>query len=160
MHKFLNFIKDIHQYPSIHLWFGCDMFCQLNLLTILAYLKQENYCGEINLVFIDEENDDEIVDIQNKIPLTDYLDVYNAVFIERQPINANSEYLNKAILDYLNIQNKTASFILFIQQNHDKMSKQELYDTVWKMTRKYGLGDIQVKQFIKEGVLTNEKEEV
>ncbi len=34
------------EYKCIVLWFGEDMFCQMNLLTILSYLEQSRYEGE------------------------------------------------------------------------------------------------------------------
>ncbi len=34
------------KYKCIVLWFGEDMFCQMNLLTILSYLEQSYYEGK------------------------------------------------------------------------------------------------------------------
>src|SRR5699024_9435115 len=33
----------------LYLWFGVDLFCQINLLTILAYLEQSGYTGDVIL---------------------------------------------------------------------------------------------------------------
>ena len=39
--KGYRFIKNFtKEYKCIVLWFGEDMFCQMNLLTILSYLEQ------------------------------------------------------------------------------------------------------------------------
>ena len=32
-----------NKFDTIVLWFGDDMFCQMNMLTILAYLEQSNF---------------------------------------------------------------------------------------------------------------------
>ena len=44
----------------ICLWFGTDTFCQMNLLTLLAYLEQIGFEGEVELQRIDDENFAEI----------------------------------------------------------------------------------------------------
>ncbi len=48
MKKFLE-----GDYERIVLWFGEDMFCQINLLAILAYLE-ENFRGQVYLNLVDE----------------------------------------------------------------------------------------------------------
>ena len=52
-----KFIQEIskNSYSVIYLWFGKDTFCQTNLLTLLAYLEQINYKGNIFLNYIDDE---------------------------------------------------------------------------------------------------------
>lgn len=37
------------EYKCIVLWFGEDMFCQMNLLTLLSYLEQSCYEGKVYL---------------------------------------------------------------------------------------------------------------
>ncbi|WP_225221178.1 hypothetical protein [Bacillus norwichensis] len=36
-----------NKYKCIVLWFGDDMFCQMNLLTVLAFLELEGYRGKV-----------------------------------------------------------------------------------------------------------------
>ena len=48
-------VKDRLNEYSIVCWFGDDEFCQINLLTLLAFLKQINYKKSIILHVIDEE---------------------------------------------------------------------------------------------------------
>src|SRR5690625_257012 len=45
---------DHERYESIVLWFGPDMCCQMKVLTILAYLDQINFQGELILHIINE----------------------------------------------------------------------------------------------------------
>ena len=43
-----------NSYKMIRLWFGRDTFCQVNLLTLLAYLEQIQWEGEIRLNIADD----------------------------------------------------------------------------------------------------------
>ncbi|CAH0305611.1 hypothetical protein SRABI133_04728 [Peribacillus simplex] len=56
--KVINPLKNLFNkdYECIVLWFGEDMFCQMNLLTILAYLEQADYSGR---VFLNSFSEDE-----------------------------------------------------------------------------------------------------
>ena len=44
-----------NQFSNLFLWFDYDMFCQINLLTILAYLDQINYSKKITFNLVDME---------------------------------------------------------------------------------------------------------
>ena len=57
------------KYQTICLWFGKDTFCQVNLLTLLAYLEQIAYVGEVKLNYIDDET---LLKTANELKKTDY----------------------------------------------------------------------------------------
>ena len=42
-------------YSELRLWFGRDTFCQVNLLTLLAYLEEIHCGGRVLLNLIDDE---------------------------------------------------------------------------------------------------------
>ncbi|AJQ25658.1 hypothetical protein [Pelosinus fermentans] len=42
-------------------WFGYDMFCQMNLITILVYLEQSGYKGDVLSCMVLEKIDDIIL---------------------------------------------------------------------------------------------------
>ena len=49
-------LRDCHtRYDSLSLYFGRDAFCQMNLLTLLAYLEEIGYTGTITFTPIDDE---------------------------------------------------------------------------------------------------------
>lgn len=50
------------KFDSIVLWFGDDMFCQINLITILAYLEQSGYKGDVLFCMVLERIDDILPD--------------------------------------------------------------------------------------------------
>ena len=144
MHDFLEFKNHIHEYDSIVLWFGKDMFCQLNLLTVLAYLNQENYLNSIQFNLIDEENYEIIKQIH--IPKDNYLDIYYHLFIEHQMISCQLNDLNQAIHDYFNYTNEIIDFI----KENKQLSNQELEIKLMNQTKKYGLGDTQIHKLIQK----------
>ena len=43
-----------NDYKCIVLWFGDDMFCQMNLLTVLAFLEQQRYQGKVYYYMVKE----------------------------------------------------------------------------------------------------------
>lgn len=65
-------------YNYIVLWFGEDMFCQMNLLTILAYLEQSEYKGK---VFFNSFREDEFKVSQMELALGSYYSVYKDVVL-------------------------------------------------------------------------------
>ena len=73
MKSFLDLKDKLNQY-EITCWFGEDKFCQINLLTLLAYLDQINYKKEITLNLINEST----YDIKRiiKINVIDYKQKY------------------------------------------------------------------------------------
>ena len=144
MIDFLELKNHIHEYNSIVLWFGKDMFCQLNLLTVLSYFQQEKYSNPIYLNLINEDTY-EIIE-QTTIPKDDYLSIYKKVFIEHQRINSLLSDLNQAIQDYLNYTNEIITFIK--ENNH--YSFEELTTLLLEKTKKYGLGDTQIHKFIQK----------
>ena len=49
-------LKNINNYSSLNMYFGFDMFCQINLLTLLAYFDQIKFYPEIRIYICDEVN--------------------------------------------------------------------------------------------------------
>ena len=73
-------ILNNNNYPSICLWFGKDAFCQVNLLTLLAYLEQIGYQGELKLNYIDDETF-EVLESNIDVKLGAYSKIYEDVLI-------------------------------------------------------------------------------
>ena len=63
-------------------------------------------------------------------------------------IKTNNIYIDNAINDYLYLKSKDNDIYKFIEDNKDRISKKELFEEVFKMTRKYGIADIQVNKII------------
>ena len=50
----LDFLKE-SSFSELDLWFGKDTFCQMNLLTLLAYLEEMGFCGQVVLNYVEDE---------------------------------------------------------------------------------------------------------
>ena len=137
----------IKSFDEIYLWFGYDSFCQINMITVLAYLEQIKYSGVIYHMAIDDETN-EVLD-KIKIKETGFMDIYLNVLINKKPYLACNNYFNKAIIDYLSLYNGTDIVSKYVISNIDK-SEFELLIPCLKMTREIGLGDTQILNIIRK----------
>ena len=140
----LNF----NEFDEIVLWFGKDAFCQLNLLTVLTYLKQIDYTGNVYLNTIDDETN-KTIKASEKISLSNYINIYKSVFIDNKPFKTDNYYLEKAIHNYLLLKDDKGSLASLIK-NNSHLPNKELFELIWKETRDLGLGDTQVSKLIQK----------
>ena len=98
MHEFLE-IKDEFNHYEIICWFGNECFCQINLLTLFAYLDQHHYSKNIQLNMINEET--YLIEKTYILNPKNYANYYQKVILEHQFISTNFTYMDEAILEYL-----------------------------------------------------------
>ncbi|WP_249659877.1 helix-turn-helix domain-containing protein [Lysinibacillus fusiformis] len=141
-------------YQCIVLWFGDDMFCQMNLLTVLAFLEQQKYEGKVYFHMVQEATYD--VD-EIEIVLGVYLKVYQDVLIRhRIPEATLLPVMYQGIqlyFDYLKEENDISTYI----KKHVDQSPQELLTQLFRLFPQYGLGDTQYLKIIDK--VKNEKSE-
>lgn len=147
MSKFVYNKEELKTYDSIILWFGHDTFCQINLITILAYLEFINFQGQVYKIIIDDETK-KIILPKSLVTLGEYLSIYKNVLVNKHMIEISDKNINMACMDYLYLYDENNDIITFIKNNYTTLTRRELVETVWAMTRKYGLGDIQVMKLI------------
>lgn len=121
--------------------------CQINLITILAYLEYIDYNGQVYRIIIDDETK-KIISPKSLFPLGEYEVIYKNVLVNKNLIPISDSYIKKACEEYLYLYDENNDIITFIKNNHDKTTRRQLVETVWDMTRKYGLGDVQVIKLI------------
>lgn len=133
------------KYDCIVLWFGEDMFCQMNLLTMLAYLEQINYEGVIYYYALQEQT----YDVNETIlPLGIYQALYKAVLIEkRMPNEKMMPVMYQGIKLYLELQKEANDITKYIDAHKQLMTK-ELVRNLLKVFPQYGLGDTQYIEII------------
>lgn len=142
----LSAIKDLKDEGQIDLWFGADTFCQLNLLTLLAYLEQVSFKGKVFLHTIDDETF-EIIGDKIQVKLGYYTQIYNDVIIKRQRPKTLGVLNERAInlyFDYLSDGGFLAQTVL---KNKEK-SIQEIVVELLKISKEYGLSDLLAKELI------------
>ena len=72
-----------NKFSCIYLWFGMDTFCQMNLLTLLAYLEQKNFSGKVLLNYIDDETF-KVIKEDIVVNLGIYKSIYEKVLILKE----------------------------------------------------------------------------
>jgi hypothetical protein len=135
-----------NQFSHILLWFDDDMFCQINLLTILAYLDQHNYKSKITFNLVNREF--KVVDCF-EFGVQGYDEIYRQVMINRCiPENINLSVMKNGIRLYFKYLKKENEIITYIKQHEDLQLNNLLTDLI-KTFPQYGLGDTQYIQLIK-----------
>ena len=134
-----------NQFSNLVLWFGDDMFCQINLLTLLAYLDQINYSSKITFNLVDHK-----FGLVNcfEFGVQGYKEIYNQVMINGF-INQNIDLhiMQNGIrlyFEYLKEENEITAYI----GEHGDLQTDVLVIELLKTFPKYGLGDTQYIQLI------------
>lgn len=134
-------------FDSIVLWFGDDMFCQINLITMLAYLEQSGYQGEVLFCRVLERSEHILPDAF-EISITGYSDIYQAVLVNHQmPDQKVLPVTYQAIKLYLNYRTAESPIIKYIRSN---LGKEHLVHDLLDRFSEYGLGDLQYQAMIED----------
>lgn len=133
-------------FTQIALWFDADMFCQINLLTILAWLDQTGHLDEIELYLVD----DQFKPINHfTLKAKGFWAIYKQVLIDKaMPENIYPEPLKKGVELYLNYLNKDSHLTQYIQK-HSDVPEKDLMLALLKNFKDYGLGDTQYFEIIR-----------
>lgn len=134
-------------YSVIELWFDADMFCQINLLTILAWLDQTDYKCSISLHVVG----DKFEPVEHfTLNAKGYDELYQQVFIQKtMPHRISPPLLKTGVELYLNYLNEDSPLMLYIQ-NHQHVPEKELVLALLNEFREYGLGNTQYMEMIKK----------
>ena len=133
-------------YSTISLWFGKDTFCQMNLLTLLAYLEQIKYQGKLILNYIDDESY-ELIESNIPVVLGGYSNIFKDVLISKTTPKELGVLNQKAINLYFDYHSKNCRLIALIKNNAGK-TKSELISLLLKASKDYGLSDLQIARLI------------
>jgi hypothetical protein len=136
-----------NEFSRIVLWFDEDMFCQINLLTLLAYLDQASYRRNITLNLVDHNF--EVLE-SFELSAQGYNEVYRQVMINKcNHQNINLPIMERGIrlyFEYLKEENEITAFIRQYEYLQDDVLVKELLKTFMQ----YGLGDTQYIQLIEK----------
>ncbi|MEY7999713.1 hypothetical protein AB8U03_05740 [Clostridium sp. Mt-5] len=136
-----------NEFSSIVLWFDEDMFCQINLLTILAYLDQNSYGSRVafNLV----GRDFKLIH-GFEFYAQGYLQIYKQVMLCRSmPESIYLGTLKKGVELYLEYLKKDNVITEYIKQ-HGDLEESILISNLLNKFSQYGLTDTQYLKLIKE----------
>ena len=139
-------ILQSNEFQAIHLWFGKDSFCQVNLLTLLAYLEQIQYRGELKLNYIDDETF-EVLESDIDVKLGIYSQIYEDVFISKHLPHDIGVLCARGIELYFDYRSENGALAKLVKANADK-KKMELICLLLEHSKDYGLSDVQAEQLI------------
>ncbi len=138
---------NLHDYKCIVLWFGDDLFCQLNLLTMLAYLEQQQYTGTVYFNTVQEQTYDVQ---QTEMTLGTFASLYKQVVLHHQmPTEPMLPVMYQSIRLYLQLQQPDNELTRHIAAHPDQ-SESELVRHMLKLFPHYGLGDTQYIEYIRQ----------
>lgn len=127
-------------FRSVVLWFGEDMFCQMNALTVLAYLEQSGFTGR---VFLNSFREDEFKVDQTELALGCYEEAYRSVLIEhKQPGCSLLPVLHQAVGWYLAMQEADNPVTRYIRSN-PQLQRDDLLQNLFRAFPMIGYGDTQ-----------------
>jgi hypothetical protein len=136
-----------NRFSSIILWFDDDMFCQINLLTLLAYLNQIDYIGDATFNLVSDKF--KVVN-SIKLDIQGYSKLYKHVMIDRSmPPNIKLPTMKNGIklyFEYLKQENEITSYI----NQHPDLQCDILLKELLEEFRQYGLGDTQYIELIRK----------
>lgn len=133
------------EYKCIVLWFGEDMFCQMNLLTLLSYLEQSGYDGK---VYFNSFRDDEFKVSQMELELGNYHAIYNEVLINhKKPSHEVLPVMYQAIDLYLDLLKENNVVVKYISKNKN-LPTPELLKRLFNLFPTIGYGDLQYLELI------------
>ncbi|MBO4951262.1 MAG: hypothetical protein J6E38_09690 [Clostridia bacterium] len=122
---------------EVHVYFGEDLFCQLNLITLLAFLEKQGIDKvTYHVVFEDEMKETALIE---NVETAGFSEIYKAVLINHESASVPLEIMEKGIMlyqDYLDEGGKLASFI----RSNETDSVLQLTVKIIKQLPEYGLG--------------------
>ncbi|ULT56817.1 AraC family transcriptional regulator [Neobacillus drentensis] len=135
------------EFTNIVLWFDADMFCQINLLTILAWLDMADYKEDIDIHIVG----DQFEPVSHfRVAAKGYQAMYDQVLIhKRLPDQIELSPLKKGIELYLNYLNHDSDLMVYIQAHQDMSENELVLALIDQFTGDYGLGDTQYLEIIK-----------
>lgn len=140
--------NDICEYSKLNLWFGKDTFCQMNVLTLLAYLEQIEYSGEVALNYIDDETF-EVIDSDLQVELSGYANLYNEILIKKSKPNDVGVLDLNAIDLYFDYHSCEGALAKIVRENSEREDV-EIIRILLEKSKEYGLSDIQAAKLIKK----------
>lgn len=135
------------KFDIIVLWFGDDMFCQMNLITILAFLEQIHFKGDVLFCMAKEQTDTMLPDAF-EINIKNYSEIYKTILCYRKRCDIKLLPVTYQAMNlYLNYREENSDIKLYIKKN---FSKDNLIKELLSLFPQYGLGDLQYKWMIEE----------
>ncbi|MBE6696299.1 MAG: hypothetical protein E7587_07590 [Ruminococcaceae bacterium] len=136
------------KYSELRLWFGKDTFCQMNLLTLLAYLEQIRFDGKVILNYIDDETF-ELLDDNVTVTLGVYSVLYSEILINKNKPTDYGILVPEAIDLYFDYHSENGALTQLVRNNSSE-DETSLICLLLENSKTYGLSDLQAEAIIKK----------
>ncbi len=143
LRKIVRPLQKLKDYEEYILWFDEDMFCQINLLTLLAYLQQEALPLPQSCRIIDDRYQQKY---EEALIQADYQNLFKQVVLEKQTLSFPG-LLGKGIERYLALNREENELTAYIRE-HSQTDRISLMKEMLHQFSCYGLGDIQYLELI------------
>lgn len=150
-HIVLHPLKPLFEekFDLIVMWFGDDMFCQINMLTVMGFLEQRGYTGDLLLCVVCESDDERLPEAY-EVQLEGSLEKYRDIICKHEmPKQELLPLTYKMVKLYLGYRDENSEISKYIIKNKNK-EKQVLVGELLKIFPQYGLGDLQYEMIIEE----------
>ena len=138
----------LKNYSEICLWFGKDTFCQINLLTLLAYLEQIGYSGKVVLNYINDETF-EVIEANIPVELGSYKKLYEDILIAKKH-STDLGVLDFEVVElYFDYHSDRGTLAQLVRENSDK-DDMTLVSLLIEGSKEYGLSDMQAEKLIEK----------
>lgn len=133
--------------PALALWFGSDMFCQINFITFLAWLEQSGYAGEVYFCRLEEDKDD-VAEAFLPVRLRGCDEIYRDVLLlKKTPRLPLFPVTERGVRLYLGYRKKDSPIRRAIRAH---LGEKDLLSRLLSSFPEYGLGDTQYLELIEE----------
>ena len=122
---------------EVHVYFGEDLFCQLNLITLLAFLEKQGI-DKVTYHVVFEDDMKETALIEN-VSTVGFSEIYKAVLINHTTASVPLEIMEKGIMLYMDYLDEGGKLATFIRSNETD-SVLQLTVKIIKQLPEYGLG--------------------
>ena len=134
-----------HKNNNLKLWFDEDMFCQINLLTLLGWLDQIGYEGKVELCLVNQVFEPIA---SYPLELSGYHSFYKQVLLDKViPSQVSLSPLRRGIELYMSYCGSDNELVRFINE-HPDVPEDRLIERMLAVFQEYGLGDVQYAQLI------------
>lgn len=146
MHLYNAMNNNKNKFSALCLWFGKDTFCQVNLLTLLAYLEEIDYNGNVTLNYIDDETF-EVIEENITVHLGGYKKIYSEMLLSHKQPTEIGVLSGKAIDLYFDYHSEDGTLAQMVKENIND-DEYSLLCRLLSSSAEYGLSDIQAKGII------------
>ena len=133
--------------PALTLWFGSDMFCQINFITFLAWLEQSGYAGKVYFCRLEEDKDD-VAEAFLPVCLRGCGEIYRDVLLlKKTPRLPLFPVTERGVKLYLGYRKKDSPIRRAIRAH---LGEKDLLSRLLSSFPEYGLGDTRYLELIEE----------